>query len=129
MKAVSVHIAVEWAAAAVPAEIVLSCIIVDNMFSSALVCCNWKTLLQLEHLRLDAQVVSDQVRLWQADTQRVRHQKAVLYDSFPTQQVYRLAAVYAQQHGWLLWQNDEQGRFVSQAGGHDQMRTYIKSIK
>ncbi|KAL0048027.1 hypothetical protein WJX82_006028 [Trebouxia sp. C0006] len=75
------------------------------------------------------EVVSDQVRLWQADTQRVRHQKAVLYDSFPTKQVYRLAAVFAQQHGWLLWQNDEQGRFVSQAGGHDQMRTYIKSIK
>lgn len=75
------------------------------------------------------EVVSDQVRLWQADTQRVRHQKAVLYDSFPTQQTYRLAASFAQQHGWLLWQNDEQGRFVSQVGGHDQMRTYIKSIK
>ena len=29
MKAVSVHIAVEWAAAAVPAEIILSCCIVD----------------------------------------------------------------------------------------------------
>lgn len=75
------------------------------------------------------EVVSDQVRLWQADTQRVRHQKAVLYDSFPTQQIYQLAATFAQNHGWLLWQNDEQGRFVSQAGGHDQMRVYIKSIR
>ena len=75
------------------------------------------------------QVVSDQVRLWQADTQRVRHQTAVLYDSFPTLQKYGLAASYARQHGWLLWQNDEQGRFVSQASGHDQMRTYIKLIK
>lgn len=75
------------------------------------------------------QVVSDQVRLWQADTQRVRHQKAVLYDSFPTLQIYGLAADFARQHGWLLWQNDDQGRFVSQASGHDQMRTYIKSIR
>lgn len=75
------------------------------------------------------QVVSDQVRLWQADTQRVRHQKAVLYDSFPTLQIYGLAANFARQHGWLLWQNDDQGRFVSQASAHDQMRTYIKTIK
>ena len=80
-------------------------------------------------MQLCVQVVSDQVRLWQADTQRVRHQKAVLYDSFPTQQIYQLAATFAQNHGWLLWQNDEQGRFVSQAGGHDQMRVYIKSIR
>ena len=75
------------------------------------------------------QVVSDQVRLWQADTQRVRHQKAVLYDSFPSPQIYQLAATFAQQQGWLLWKSDTQGRFVSQAVGHDQMRTYIKSIK
>ncbi|KAL3151427.1 hypothetical protein ABBQ38_012436 [Trebouxia sp. C0009 RCD-2024] len=75
------------------------------------------------------EVVSDQVRLWQADTQRVRHQKAVLYDSFPTLQKYGLAVSFARQHGWLLWQNDEQGRLVSQASGHDQMRTYIKLIK
>lgn len=75
------------------------------------------------------QVVSDQVRLWQADTQRVRHQRAVLYDSFPTLQVYGLAVNFARQHDWLLWQNDDQGRFVSQASAHDQMRTYIKTIK
>ena len=48
------------------------------------------------------QVVSDQIRLWQADMQRVSHQKAVLYEAFPSQQIYKLAVNYAEQHGWLL---------------------------
>ena len=83
----------------------------------------------MTHLFLCFQVVSDQIRLWQADMQRVSHQKAVLYDAFPAPQIYKLAATFAQQHGWLLWQNDAQGRFVSQADAHPQMREYIKSIK
>lgn len=61
--------------------------------------------------------------------QRVSHQRAVLYESFPSQQIYKLAVMFAEQHGWLLWQSDEQGRFVSQADAHPQMREYIKSIK
>ena len=43
----------------------------------------WGTDVAAAH----AQVVSDQVRLWQADTQRVRSERAVLYDDFPSPQV------------------------------------------
>ena len=54
---------------------------------------------------LCAQVVSDQVRLWQADTQRVRVSRAVLYDDFPSAQVFRMSAARARELGAWLWED------------------------
>jgi hypothetical protein len=77
------------------------------------------------------QVVADQVRLWQADTQRVRHDRALLYDDFPSEQVFRLSAQKARSLGVWLWEDPKagMGRLAVQECGHEAMREYIKSIK
>ncbi len=77
------------------------------------------------------QVVADQVRLWQADTMRVRHNRAVLYDDFPSAQVFQLSAQKARTLGVWLWEDPKagMGRLAVQEAGHDAMREYIKSIK
>jgi len=77
------------------------------------------------------QVVADQVRLWQADTQRVRHNRAVLYDDFPSTQIFRLAAQKARALGVWLWEDSTNGigRLAVQEGGHEAMRDFIKSVK
>ena len=80
---------------------------------------------------LGVQVVSDQVRLWQADTQRVRHDRAVLYDDFPSREVFAKSAARAHELGAWLWEDPGagMGRLAVLESGHDKMREYIRSIK
>ncbi|CAL8465169.1 g4704 [Coccomyxa elongata] len=77
------------------------------------------------------EVVADQVRLWQADTQRVQHNSAILYDDFPSPEVFRLSAQKARALGVWLWEDPKagMGRLAVLESGHQAMREYIKSIK
>lgn len=75
------------------------------------------------------QVVADQIRLWQAETQRVRHYKAHLYDNFETEQLFRMSAEHARLLGTWLWQDDKNQRLVALSEGHDQMREFIRNNK
>ena len=77
------------------------------------------------------QVVSDQVRLWQADTQRVRSDRAVLYDDFPSKEVFAKSCGRARELGAWLWEDAKagMGRLAVLESGHDKMREYIRSIK
>ncbi|KAK9806388.1 hypothetical protein WJX72_012519 [[Myrmecia] bisecta] len=75
------------------------------------------------------EVVSDQIRLWQADTMRVRSCEATLYDEFESDDVFGKAAAYARTLMSWLWQDTKKRRFAAKKGTHDQMREYIKSIK
>ena len=78
-----------------------------------------------------AQVVADQVRLWQADTQRVRNDRAVLYDDFPSRDVFGKSCARARELGAWLWEDAKagNGRLAVLESGHDKMREYIRSIK
>jgi Transcription factor Tfb2 (p52) C-terminal domain len=78
------------------------------------------------------QVVSDQIRLWQADLMRVGQQQAVLYDDFPSAEVFQKSCAFARSHGVWLWQDaagGSQRRLVVRKDGHEPMRAYIRSIK
>ncbi len=81
--------------------------------------------------RAMAQVVADQVRLWQADTQRVRNDRAVLYDDFPSKDVFGKSCARARELGAWLWEDAKagNGRLAVLESGHDKMREYIRSIK
>lgn len=74
-------------------------------------------------------MVADQIRLWQADTQRVRATPAVLYEDFNSERVFQLTLAHAQRQGIWLWDRPERQRIVSQLEGHDGMRDYIRSVK
>jgi len=51
-----------------------------------------------------AQVVSDQIRLWQADTQRVKALPAVLYSDFETPGLWAGTVAKARELGAHLWE-------------------------
>ena len=71
------------------------------------------------------------MRLWQADTQRVRHDRAVLYDDFPSKDVFGRSCARARELGAWLWEDARagNGRLAVLDSGHDKMREYIRSIK
>ena len=80
-------------------------------------------------LRIDLQVVSDQIRLWQAETQRVQHFKAHLYDNFESEELFYKTAQQAKMLGTWLWQDDSRQRLVALSEGHDQTREFIRNNK
>jgi len=72
------------------------------------------------------ETVGDQVRLWQAERDRVSLQPGVLYDSFAAVDAFRKTEKYAKDIGVLLWSNPQkQLMFVTDAG-HEQMRSWMK---
>ncbi len=51
------------------------------------------------------QVVADQIRLWEAETQRVRTEGGYMYAEFETQELYTASKDFAAQMGVLLWES------------------------
>lgn len=72
------------------------------------------------------ETVSDQIRLWEHDRNRVRLSTAVLYEQFPSTEVYELVLQHALDIGALLWQDDSGGRLVVKGSVHEEMRTFIR---
>jgi hypothetical protein len=76
------------------------------------------------------QVVADQIRLWQADSRRVRQTRAVLYDDFASPVLFQKTAAYARQIGVWLWEDGKgSGRLAARADGHEKMREFIRANK
>lgn len=48
--------------------------------------------------------MTDQLRLWQNDLQRVQTSDAYVYDNFESPELHAGALAYATRMGWLLWQ-------------------------
>eukprot|EP00884_Botryococcus_braunii_P023136 jgi/Botrbrau1/9506/Bobra.0252s0121.1 len=76
------------------------------------------------------EVVADQIRLWQADAQRVRQTRAVLYDDFSSATLFEKTLNFAQKIGACLWDDQKGcGRLVARADAHDRIREFIKANK
>ena len=69
------------------------------------------------------------MRLWQAQTQRLRGHDAKLYAEFPSTALWRAASDRAKELGVWLWEHEPSLRLVARAEGHDQMREYIRSTQ
>lgn len=74
------------------------------------------------------EVVADQIRLWEVDMLRIRSFQSVLYDDFPSPDVFRRAVSFARRRGVYLW-DDGQRRMIAKVEGHDDIRSFVKSIK
>lgn len=59
----------------------------------------------------------DQVRLWEAETTRVRYTPSYMYQNFETRQLYSSAVEYARNQGLMLWSNPEQMMFAAKESG------------
>ncbi|CAI6012827.1 unnamed protein product [Closterium sp. NIES-65] len=68
------------------------------------------------------------IRLWEFDRNRVATTAAVLYDDFPTQEVFEAIVKHAQQIGALLWKDSKKRKFVVRVDAHDSVRTFIRHL-
>ncbi|KAL1569638.1 RNA polymerase II transcription factor B 52 kDa subunit [Salvia divinorum] len=73
--------------------------------------------------------VSDQIRLWEADLNRVEMTTAHLYDEFPSRDVFEAACDFAREYGGLLWENSKKMRLVVKSEIFMQLREFLRSQK
>ncbi|KAH9617369.1 hypothetical protein KSS87_011207 [Heliosperma pusillum] len=70
--------------------------------------------------------VTDQIRLWESDLNRVEMLPAQLYDEFPSQELFDAACDFARQYGGLLWEDTKRKRLIVKTELHTEMRDYLR---
>jgi transcription initiation factor TFIIH subunit 4 len=72
------------------------------------------------------ETVSDQLRLWETDRNRVELEPAYFYDDFPTVSIYEAVVQHARELGGLLFEDASNRRLVVRADLHEDMRQFIR---
>ena len=75
------------------------------------------------------ETVADQVRLWAADTGRLKGEAATLYDGFTSAEGFAAAKAVADAAGGLLWCSEEKRELVVRRAAHEGMRLWMKARK
>ncbi|EOY28282.1 Transcription factor-related isoform 4 [Theobroma cacao] len=70
--------------------------------------------------------VTDQIRLWETDLNRVEMTPAHFYDDFPSRDVFEAASDLARVHCGLLWEDAKKMRMVVKAEIHMLMREQLR---
>ncbi|MBA0779052.1 hypothetical protein Gotri_003335 [Gossypium trilobum] len=70
--------------------------------------------------------VTDQIRLWETDLNRVEMTPAHFYDEFPSRDVFEAASDFARMHNGLLWEDAKKMRMVVKAEIHMLMREHLR---
>ncbi|KAI4371069.1 hypothetical protein MLD38_019343 [Melastoma candidum] len=70
--------------------------------------------------------VTDQIRLWEADLNRVEMTPAHFYDEFPSRDVFEAACDFARECGGLLWEDSKKMRLAVKTEVHMQMREHLR---
>ncbi|KAL8472108.1 hypothetical protein ACS0TY_029364 [Phlomoides rotata] len=73
--------------------------------------------------------VTDQIRLWEADLNRVEMIPSHLYDEFPSREVFEATCDFAREYGGLLWENSKKMRLVAKGEIHTQMKEFLRKQK
>ncbi|XP_062016959.1 general transcription and DNA repair factor IIH subunit TFB2 [Rosa rugosa] len=76
--------------------------------------------------------VTDQIRLWETDLNRVEMTTAYYYDEFPSRDLFDGAVDYARSYNGLLWEapdDSKKMRLVVRAENHVHMREYLSGQK
>lgn len=73
--------------------------------------------------------VTDQIRLWEADLNRVEMTPAHFIDEFPSRDVFDAACDFAREYGGLLWENSKKMRLVVKAEIFVQLKEFIRRQK
>lgn len=73
--------------------------------------------------------VTDQIRLWESDLNRVDITPAHFYDEFPSREVFEAACDYAREWNGLLWEDSKNMRLVVKADIHTHMREHLRRQK
>ncbi|CAO2842838.1 unnamed protein product [Amaranthus hypochondriacus] len=73
--------------------------------------------------------VTDQIRLWESDLNRVEMSPAQFYDEFPSRDLFEAACDFAREYGSLLWENPKKMQLVVKAELHNDLREYLRRQK
>ncbi|XP_067865728.1 general transcription factor IIH subunit 4 isoform X2 [Heterodontus francisci] len=73
--------------------------------------------------------ITDQIRLWELERDRLRFTEGVLYNQFLSQVDFELLRNYARDLGVLVWENPSKRLMVVTPGGHPDVRRFWKRQK
>ncbi|KDP20952.1 hypothetical protein JCGZ_21423 [Jatropha curcas] len=73
--------------------------------------------------------VTDQIRLWESDLNRVEMTPAHFYDEFPSRDVFEAACDFAREWSGLLWEDSKKMRMAVKAELHMNMREFLRGQK
>lgn len=73
--------------------------------------------------------VTDQIRLWESDLNRVEMTPAHFYDEFPSKDIFEAACDFAREYGGLLWEDSKRMRLVVKADILAEMKEFLRRQK
>ncbi|XP_039134832.1 LOW QUALITY PROTEIN: general transcription and DNA repair factor IIH subunit TFB2 [Dioscorea cayenensis subsp. rotundata] len=73
--------------------------------------------------------VTDQIRLWETDRNRVEMIPSHLYEDFPSKDVFEAACDFARDAGGLLWEDSKKMRLIVRGDIHQHMRDFFRRQK
>ena len=75
-------------------------------------------------------MVTDQIKLWQSELQRLTPERATLYSNFESEELYRRTADFAARlDKMLLCRNDEARLLVVKPEAHEHVKAEIRLLK
>ncbi|PRP75171.1 general transcription factor IIH subunit 4-like [Planoprotostelium fungivorum] len=78
----------------------------------------------LKNFPVVPETVADQIRLWETERSRIKYEKGIYYEKFPSPAAQANMVEYAKQLGVLLWSSDA-GFFAKES---DLLKEYIKKV-
>ncbi|KAL4191725.1 hypothetical protein AMTRI_Chr07g82040 [Amborella trichopoda] len=73
--------------------------------------------------------VTDQIRLWETDLNRVEMNLAHFYEDFPSMDIYEAACDYARELGGFLWEDSKKMRLIVRGEMHEEMKDFLRRQK
>ena len=73
--------------------------------------------------------ITDQIKLWEMERDRLRYTEGVLYNQFLSQKDFDMRRADADEQKVLLWANSQKRLMVVSKAGHDDVRRYWKKNK
>jgi transcription initiation factor TFIIH subunit 4 len=76
------------------------------------------------------QTVVDQINLWEIEMNRLKLTQSFLYKNFHSEKEFILAAKYAKDLNFLLWESTDpkNRRIIVSAEGHEIVKQYVKNL-
>ncbi|XP_065646801.1 general transcription factor IIH subunit 4 [Hydra vulgaris] len=76
-----------------------------------------------------ASTITDQIKLWEMERDRLRYSQGVLYNQFLSQSDFEMLRKFADEKNHLLWANNQKRLMVVSKSGHEDVKKYWKRNK
>ncbi|VFQ78451.1 unnamed protein product [Cuscuta campestris] len=70
--------------------------------------------------------VTDQIRLWESDLNRIEMTPAHIYEEFPSRDAFEAACDFAREYGGLLWEDSKRMRVIAKEEIHANMKEFVR---